>query len=142
MSIKTVLVADDEAHITHVVALKLRQAGLRVITASDGEEAYDMACEQRPDVVVTDFQMPLMSGYDLSVRLKETAQTATVPVLMITARGHMLTSEDLARTNIRSVMCKPFSPRHVLEKVKELLGPSGETKPDVGAGQPPGAVAA
>jgi CheY-like chemotaxis protein len=84
---KTILVVDDEVHISHVVSLKLQQAGLRVLTAGDGEEGYEVACRELPDLVVTDFQMPIMSGLELGCKLRETAATSEIPVLVVTARG-------------------------------------------------------
>ncbi|HYE02388.1 MAG TPA: response regulator [Phycisphaerales bacterium] len=125
MTTKTILVVDDEMHVSHVVSGKLRQAGLNVLCAADGEEALEIATRDGVDLVVTDFQMPVMSGLELCMRLKEYAGTAQVPVIMVSARGHLLTDEDLARTNIRAVMCKPFAPRHLVEKVQELLGAGG-----------------
>lgn len=134
---QTILVVDDETHIAHVVSLKLEQAGFRVVTASDGEEGFEAAVRERPDLVVTDFQMPVMTGLELSWKLREHPVTAHVPVLVVTARGHLLTDEDLARTNVKGLMCKPFSPRHLLEKVRELLGEGAAT----GAGGAPGGPA-
>ncbi len=116
-----ILVVDDEAHITHVVALKLRNAGYQVVTASDGEEAYEMACANPPSLVITDFQMPYMSGLALCLKLKATRATAKAPVIMLTARGHALDENDLKQTNIRLVMSKPFSPRQILVTVEEIL---------------------
>lgn len=134
---KTILVVDDEVHISHVVSLKLQQAGMRVLTAADGEEAFEIAAREIPDLVVTDFQMPIMTGLELSWKLRETAATSEIPVLVVTARGHLLTQDDLSRTNIKGVMCKPFSPRHLLEKVSELLADAVALRttsgPDVGA---------
>ena len=124
---RTILVVDDEPHITHVVALKLERAGYEVFTASDGEEALSVVAAKRPDLVVTDFQMPILSGYDMCVRLAALPEIGQTPVLMITARGHMLSDDDLARTNIRAVMCKPFSPREVLERIESILQ-VGETQ--------------
>jgi CheY-like chemotaxis protein len=60
-----VLVADDEIHIIHVVAIKLRNNGYEVIAANNGAEAYELACRERPDIVVTDYQMPLLTGFEL-----------------------------------------------------------------------------
>jgi two-component system alkaline phosphatase synthesis response regulator PhoP len=120
----TILVVDDETHISHVVSFKLGQAGMRVLTAADGEEGFEIALRELPDLIVTDFQMPIMTGLELSWKLRENPQTAMIPVLVVTARGHLLTDNDLARTNVKGVMCKPFSPRHLLEKVRELLGGS------------------
>ena len=116
-----ILVVDDEAHILHVVSLKLQHAGFRVITASDGEEALGLALKHEPMLVITDFQMPLMTGLELCRRLKLHKQTCETPCIMITARGHNLLDEDYRETNIALVMSKPFSPREVLAQVDALL---------------------
>ncbi len=116
-----VLLADDEPHITLVVARKLRAAGLSVITAEDGEEALELARQQTPALVVTDLQMPYMTGIDLARALKQDQATCEMPVIMLTARGYVLDPGELASTNIRFVMSKPFSAREILEKVSELL---------------------
>ena len=118
---KKILVADDEAHILHVVSLKLRNAGFEVLTAADGEEALDEAIAERPDLVITDFHMPVMDGMELCCKLRAHPQTASVPAIMLTARGYALDPEDRERTNIRSVLSKPFSPRELLANVQEVL---------------------
>jgi CheY-like chemotaxis protein len=117
----TVLVVDDESHISHVVSIKLRQAGLRVVVASDGEEALDLAAAERPALVISDFQMPLMNGLELAKSLRRAPDLARVPVLLVTARGHLIPPEELAQTNIRAVIAKPFAPRLLLQKALELL---------------------
>jgi two-component system, OmpR family, alkaline phosphatase synthesis response regulator PhoP len=116
-----ILVVDDEAHILQVLSLKLRNAGYEVVTAIDGEEALDSALKQPPDVIITDFQMPYMTGLELCRALARNAATAGIPVLMLTARGHALDTEDLALGNIRDVLSKPFSPRAVVEQIQRLL---------------------
>lgn len=122
------LVVDDEAHITHVVTLKLKNAGFEVVTASDGEEAFEVACREIPSIIVSDLQMPYMSGVELCKALKANPPTSKIPAILVTARGHALSAEDLADTNIREVMSKPFSPREVLAKVESILaeGASGQ----------------
>ena len=117
-----ILVVDDEAHIRHVVELKLAGAGYRVLTAEDGELGLSLALEHRPDLVITDYQMPFMSGLDLCARLKSHDATAATPALMLTARGFTLPAEQVARANIVTVMAKPFSPRELLNKVRALVG--------------------
>jgi len=116
-----ILVVDDEAHILHVVSLKLRKAGYEVITAEDGEEGLSVAIEQRPDLVITDYQMPFMTGLELCIELKKQDETRDIPALMLTARGFSLASDDLDQTNIAGVISKPFSPRDVLDQVQELI---------------------
>ncbi|MDX2114820.1 MAG: response regulator [Planctomycetota bacterium] len=134
MSAGKILVVDDEAHITHVLALKLRNAGFTVRTASDGEEAFELASQDPPDVLITDLQMPYMTGLELCIKLKKKPATAQIPALMLTARGHALGESDLQSTNIRMVLSKPFSPRHVLEEVERILGRGGAAGSGDGGG--------
>lgn len=119
---KLILVVDDESHILHVVSLKLRNAGYQVVTAQDGEEGFELALQCRPALVITDFQMPFMTGLELCEKLKEHPATAETPALMLTARGFSLNHDDVGRTNIEGVLSKPFSPREVLTRVQELIG--------------------
>jgi DNA-binding response OmpR family regulator len=119
---KKILVVDDEAHIVHVVSLKLTNAGYEVMTAHDGEEALELALQDPPDLIITDLQMPYLSGVELCVQLRENAKTSGIPAIMLTARGYALPQDELAKTNIKSVMSKPFSPRQVLEAADALLG--------------------
>jgi two-component system, OmpR family, alkaline phosphatase synthesis response regulator PhoP len=121
MESKTILVADDESHILNVVSLKLRNAGFRVITASDGQEALDMAQMEHPDLLITDYHMPLLSGIELCKRLRTDPNTASVRMIMLTARGYNLESQDTAESGIRRMLSKPFSPRELLATVNEVL---------------------
>ncbi|RPI59235.1 MAG: response regulator, partial [Planctomycetaceae bacterium] len=67
---KKILVADDEAHILHVVSMKLKNAGYEIITAMDGEEAAELAKAELPDLVITDYQMPIMTGLEFCKSLR------------------------------------------------------------------------
>ena len=116
-----ILVVDDEAHILHVLSLKLRNAGYEVVTAVDGEDGFELACQHRPDLGITDFQMPYMTGLELCRALSGNPATAHIPVLILTARGYALDDEDLRIGNIKGVLSKPFSPRAVLQLVQESL---------------------
>jgi len=117
-----ILVVDDETHILHVVTLKLAKAGYDVITAEDGEEGLEMAIQHGPDIVITDFQMPFMSGLELCIQMKKHEKTRATPALMLTARGFSLANSDVDQTNIRGVLSKPFSPREILARVEDLIG--------------------
>ncbi|MCE9590964.1 MAG: response regulator [Planctomycetes bacterium] len=117
-----ILVVDDETHILHVVSLKLQNAGYEIITAEDGEQGLEMALEHHPDLIITDFQMPYMTGLELCKKLKEHESTRATPALMLTARGFSLAPDHLNQTNIAGVLTKPFSPREILSRVVELIG--------------------
>ena len=119
---KKILVADDEAHIRHIVSMKLANAGYEVVTAEDGEEALELALAEHPDLVITDYQMPYLTGLEMCARLRANAATRQTPVLMLTARGFDIESHEMSAAGIVSVLSKPFSPREVLGKVQELVG--------------------
>lgn len=121
-NMKQILIADDEAHVTHVVSAKLRKAGYEVRIANDGEEALRLAFEEVPDMLITDLQMPFLSGFELAMRLKADPRTANTPVLLLTARGYVIDSSELTLTNIRQIMAKPFSALALLEVVQSFLG--------------------
>lgn len=116
-----ILVADDEAYILQVVALKLRNAGYDVITAFDGQEALGLLYTQGADIVVTDLQMPHMTGIALARAMSADPSLASIPVMMLTARGHLLREGEADSANIARVVHKPFSPRALLGEIESLL---------------------
>lgn len=119
---KTVLVVDDEVHIVNVVALKFRGAGFRVLTARDPQEAFEIAKEEIPDLVITDHQMPGGSGIDLCRWLKSTPSTASIPAILLTAYDFSIVQEAMDDCNVCSIMAKPFSPRELLAKANAIMG--------------------
>jgi len=121
MSGKTILVADDESHILNVVSLKLRNAGYRVLTASDGQEALELAIQEKPDLLITDYHMPMLSGIELCRQLRQNPQTMGIRTIMLTARGYHLEPHDTAENGILRMLSKPFSPRQLLLTVNEVL---------------------
>lgn len=121
MSERTILVADDESHILHVVSLKLRNAGFRVLTARDGAEALELAQQEKPDLLITDYHMPALSGLELCSRLQQDPRTSSIPAIMLTARGYQLEPQDTEKSGILRMLSKPFSPRELLTTVNEVL---------------------
>ena len=121
MSGKKVLVVDDEIHIIHVVAIKLRNNGYEVISAENGTEAFELACEERPDIIVTDFQMPVMTGLELVRKLRENEATKDIPVIMLTARGFAIEDEQKENLQISEFLSKPFSPKELLRSIDDIL---------------------
>lgn len=119
----TIVIADDEAPIRLVVGDKLRSAGYNVLEAGDGEQALELALKSSPAAIISDLQMPFMNGLELATKLRSDNRTAHVPVLLLTARGHILSKDQLEATNIKRVMCKPFGVRELLTYVREQLAP-------------------
>ena len=121
MAGKKVLVVDDEVHIIHVVAIKLRNNGFEVISASDGGEAFELACSEKPDIIVTDFQMPVMTGLELVKKLRQNEATQNTPVIMLTARGFAVEDKQREDLQISEFLSKPFSPKELLRSIEDIL---------------------
>ena len=117
----TLVIADDEAPIRMVVGERLRSAGFTVHEARDGEEALELVRKHMPTAIVTDLQMPYMNGLELCIAMRADGRTAHIPAMLLTARGHVLTDEMMAKTNIKRVMAKPFGVREFVARVRALL---------------------
>lgn len=118
---KRVLIADDETHILNVLSIKLQNAGFAVVRAEDGLSAYNLIQADPPDLIITDYQMPGLSGLELLARLRSDPATCEIPAIVLTARGFSIADDECTHPNIRRVIDKPFSPREVLACVNELL---------------------
>lgn len=119
---KRVLLCDDEIHILRAAEYKLKRAGYDVRTASDGQEGWEAIEAQKPDIVITDFQMPRLDGFGLVQRIRENPETRDIPVLMLTAKGFELNHDEVARKwDVVAVIAKPFSPRELLRSVDQVL---------------------
>lgn len=134
---KTILVVDDEPHLTYMLAHRLRSEGIEVHEQSNGQDGYTAAISMVPDLVITDYQMPRMSGIAMCQALRADARTAHVPVLMITGRGHRVPRSDLECTNVLDLMSKPFSFNELLAKVCELINIGSDDEPTPGSSGSP-----
>lgn len=121
MADKKILVVDDEVHIVQVVAIKLRNNGFEVITAENGAEGLDLAIQERPDLIVSDFQMPVMSGVEMIENLRARPETRDIPVVMLTARGFAIEDDKKQQLRITACLSKPFSPRELLQSIESVI---------------------
>jgi len=115
-----ILIADDEATIREIVALYLEKEGFTVFTAKDGDEAMEIECEERPDLLLLDIMLPKLSGLEICQSIER-----NVPKIFLTAKsaendkiiGFSLGADDY--------ITKPFSPRELVARVKAVLKRSG-----------------
>lgn len=125
---QVILIADDEHHIRCVLSDRLRKQGYTVIEAGDGEEALTLAKQHRPAAVVTDLQMPRMTGLEFALSAKSDSVLCETPFILLTARSYLAAPDLLAATNVRAILAKPFSAREVTDKVGEILNQSLDAK--------------
>jgi len=121
MAEKKVLVVDDEIHIVYVAAIKLRNNGYEVVTATNGAEAFELACAEKPDIIVTDFQMPVMTGLELVAKIRQSEEIKDVPVILLTARNFAIEDKQKQDLQISGCLSKPFSPKELLENIEDIL---------------------
>ena len=118
----TILLCDDEPHILRATEIKFKRAGYVVRCAADGEEAWQDIERECPDLLITDYQMPKLDGLELVQRVRSCLATRDLPVLLLTAKGFELDSEEVIKKwGIVAVLPKPFSPRELENRAREIL---------------------
>jgi len=116
-----VLVIDDDVFIRELLALKFSNAGFVVETAEDGEAGLAAALARPPDIVLVDWMMPRLSGPEVCARLRESPQTADVPVILLTAKAQEADMQAGLAAGANDYALKPFSPRKLVARVNAVL---------------------
>ncbi len=117
----TVLIADDEHNIRHILDFSLNAEGFDVLSAHTGEEALEQAREQAPDLIILDVMMPGKGGIETCRALKQDPQTAGIPVILLTARSGPADRQAGEEAGADDYITKPFSPQKLIEAVQGLL---------------------
>jgi CheY-like chemotaxis protein len=129
-SAKKVLVAEDNPALAQVAAFNLERAGHDVVIARNGQEAWMILQEEPFDLVITDQQMPEMSGWELCEAIRASDDHCHTPVMFITAKGLELDRNRLQEElRVNCVFSKPYSPRELVNAVGEILNAELETTP-------------
>jgi len=118
----TILVADDEPDIVALIARRLVKVGYRVITAANGGEALERAQRELPDAAVLDVMMPLLTGIEVSRRLRAMPSTRDIPVILISAG---LPDKLVVPADADAFISKPFGPTEIPLMVRAVLARSG-----------------
>jgi two-component system alkaline phosphatase synthesis response regulator PhoP len=116
--VTTVLVVDDELKITRLVRDYLEQAGMAVVTASDGPGALAAVRAARPDLVILDLGLPGMSGFDVTTNIR---RTSTIPIIVLTARSEETDRVVGLELGADDYVVKPFSPKELVARVRAVL---------------------
>jgi CheY-like chemotaxis protein len=131
MAGETVLVIDDSPTILKVVQLVLTKAGFRVDTAADGEAGLAAARESPPDLILLDFVMPRMNGYQVCRSLAADSNLRGIPVVLMSAKGDQVGERFVKVMGIVDYITKPFSPEAITAVVQHTIAKYGERRPDV-----------
>ena len=112
---KLILVVDDEAPIVDILNFNLTKSGYDVIVAYDGEEGYNLAINEKPDLILLDVMLPKMDGFEVCKKIREKQQT---PIIMLTARDEEVDKVLGLELGADDYITKPFSVRELLARVK------------------------
>ena len=118
---RLILVADDDEDILALVRAVLERSGHEVVTVADGAEALATVRTRRPDLAVLDITMPLVDGLEVLRRLRADAETAALPVVLLSAQAQEADIERGFVTGASAYIKKPFSPRELVTRVAQLL---------------------
>jgi DNA-binding response OmpR family regulator len=118
---ESVLVVDDSAAIRHLIADCLRRQGFRVETAVDGRDGFEKAKLAPPHLVLTDYDMPRMTGFELVLALRRDLATREVPIVMLTARESRRDQAQMRAAGLTSYLVKPFSTDKCIAIVERVL---------------------
>jgi len=116
-----ILIVDDEPDALELISYNLKAAGFDVVTAADGEEALKKARAAQPALVVLDVMLPEVDGLEVCKILRREPATATVPVIMLTAKAAEIDRVLGLELGADDYVTKPFSPRELVLRVKALL---------------------
>lgn len=114
----TILVVEDDQHVSDMIQLTLEREGYRVLKAFDGQKGLDLARAQRPDLVVLDLMLPVMDGFSVCRALRQTQQT---PILILTARSDEVDKVLGLELGADDYLTKPFSPRELVARIRAIL---------------------
>lgn len=127
---KRILAVDDEKHIVRLIQVNLERAGYEVVTANDGAQALAIVEQDPPDLIVLDWMMPQLNGYETLKKLKADPKTEHIPVVMLTAKSQ---DQDVLKGWQGGADCyltKPFNPMELLTFVRRIILDQEQTDDD------------
>ena len=118
---KRILVCDDDPVILRLLQVNLELEGYDVLLANHGEEAFEVARAERPDLIILDIMMPRMDGYQTVAALKTNESTKHIPVVFLSAKAQASDIERGKEQGADDYLTKPFDPSDLLDVVERLV---------------------
>lgn len=125
--VPTVYFIDDSATMREVIKIAFRRENINVITCGDAASALAQFEQNRPDVVITDVIMPDQDGYSVCSQIKQNAELAGIPVVLMSGVVNKSVADKAVAVKADELIRKPFQPQELIGRVKSLLAPKGES---------------
>jgi two-component system, OmpR family, phosphate regulon response regulator PhoB len=116
-----VLIVEDEAALVAMLRYNLEKEGFDVCAATDGEEALIQIAERKPDAVLLDWMLPLVSGIEVCRQIRRTPASRTLPIIMLTARGEEGDRVRGLNSGADDYVVKPFSPAELIARLRAVI---------------------
>ncbi|AIF50034.1 response regulator [Pelosinus sp. UFO1] len=116
-----VLIVDDEPTIAELIEFNLHKAGFQVLKADNGHTALQLVRSDKPDLIILDLMIPGIDGMEVCRKLKGQQHTASIPIIMLTAKNEEVDKIVGLELGADDYMTKPFSPRELVARVKAVL---------------------
>ncbi len=118
---KTILLVEDDLDLRQVVRITVEEPGRRLLEASSGTEALEIALAESPDLIVLDWGLPGLTGIEVARRLRENSRTKGIPIIMLTARDQSIEKDQARALGIHDYLIKPFSPLELMDCIDSAL---------------------
>ena len=118
----TILVVEDDPDLGKVIKRLLESRGYHVLVATDGVAGVAAAVAERPDLILMDVKLPKLDGELAVVQLRGRAETANIPVIMVTAMTDLTDKHLVAQLGVVDYVEKPFEPAQLLQKIETAIG--------------------
>jgi DNA-binding response OmpR family regulator len=116
-----ILIAEDERDIRELIIFTLEFGGFQVLSATNGEEAVELARRHCPDLIILDVRMPKMTGYEACRILKSQEETRAIPVVFLSAKGQEAEVRQGMEAGADAYILKPFAPDELIQQVRAIL---------------------
>jgi DNA-binding response OmpR family regulator len=122
MMTTTILIVDDQPQISKILNDVLTKKGYSTVMAFNGEAGYQKALEIKPNLIIMDIMMPVLSGFDSAKKIKSHTELANIPIIFLTAKGLDSDKDEADKLGAVGFVTKPFSPKSLLALVENILG--------------------
>ncbi|MFK7953674.1 MAG: response regulator, partial [Ekhidna sp.] len=116
-----ILVVEDNPEMSKYIADSLQDFGYHVSLATNGKEGLDFLSKQKPDLILTDWLMPEMNGFEMATEIKKSEELAFIPMIFLTARADDQDKINVLNLGVDDYLFKPFNPEELLVRIKNLL---------------------
>lgn len=123
-----ILIIEDDTITAQLLALALRRKGYEVLQAENGPDGLQVTQDQIPDLILLDLMLPGMDGFEFLNQLRQMKNTASIPVVVVSAKSQPTDRERASDLGIKGYLTKPYRMQQLIDLVKEILSDVGSTR--------------